>query len=94
MAAGPEDTSDHLRNGLYEGGKNHVEIHDSLGARRELPQHYYERFRDAFVTEAHGFKVCCLGDDLVPISLQNSVKAVIIGQALQKSLICGQNIFD
>jgi myo-inositol 2-dehydrogenase/D-chiro-inositol 1-dehydrogenase len=73
--------------------KNHVEIHDSLGARRQLPQHYYERFREAFVTEAHEFTECCLENTTPPITLQSSVKAVAIGQALQRSMMSGEKIF-
>ncbi|KAL4883237.1 hypothetical protein BJY04DRAFT_216538 [Aspergillus karnatakaensis] len=100
MAAGQEDTTEMIceRGSLrvnMQGRKNHVEIHDSLGARRELPQHYYERFREAFVTEAQEFTACCLDNKSIPISLQSSVKAVTIGQALQRSLISGEKIvFD
>ncbi|KAJ5109281.1 hypothetical protein N7456_005956 [Penicillium angulare] len=98
MAAGQEDTSEII----CEWGsvrvnmqvrKNHVEYHDSQGVRRELPQHYYERFREAFITEASEFTACCLDDTPPPISLQSSVKAVSIGQALQRSLISGEKIF-
>ncbi|GAD91794.1 NAD-binding Rossmann fold oxidoreductase family protein [Paecilomyces variotii No. 5] len=98
MAAGQEDTTEII---CSKGSvrvnmqvrKNHVEIHDSLGARRELPQHYYERFREAFITEAYEFTACCLDNTSPPISLQSSVKAVGIGQALQRSLISGEKVF-
>lgn len=98
MAAGQEDTTELIceRGSVrvnMQGRKNHVEIHDSLGARRELPQHYYERFREAFVTEAREFTACCLDSTPVPVSLQSSVKAVAIGQALQRSLISGEKLF-
>jgi len=69
--------------------KNHVEIHESLGARGELPQRYHERFPKAFFTEANEFTACCLGNTSVPISLQSPVKDILIGQALKKSLITG-----
>lgn len=98
MSAGQEDTTEiictkgSLRVNM-EGRKNHVEIHDSMGARRELPQHYYERFREAFVTEAREFTACCLDNKPPPISLQNSVKAVTVGQALQRSLVTGEKLF-
>ncbi|KAJ5408465.1 hypothetical protein N7509_002348 [Penicillium cosmopolitanum] len=100
MAAGQEDTSEIIcEKGSVRVNmqvrKNHVEIHDSQGARRELPQHYYERFREAFITEASEFTACCLDNSSPPISLQSSVKAVSIGQALQRSLISGEKIlFD
>lgn len=98
MAAGQEDTTEvicqrgSLRVNMH-GRKNHVEIHDSLGARRELPQHYYDRFEEAFVTEAREFTACCLENKPLPISLQSSVKAVTIGQALQRSLVTGDKLF-
>jgi myo-inositol 2-dehydrogenase/D-chiro-inositol 1-dehydrogenase len=98
MAAGQEDTSEIIcEKGSVRVNmqvrKNHVEIHDSLGARRELPRHYYERFREAFITEANEFTACCLDDTQPPISLQSSVKAVFLGQQLQRSLITGEKIY-
>ncbi|KAF7182680.1 hypothetical protein CNMCM7691_002341 [Aspergillus felis] len=98
MAAGQEDTSEIIcEKGSVRVNmqvrKNHVEIHDAQGARRELPQHYYERFREAFITEAYEFTACCLDNTSPPMSLQSSVKAVSIGQALQRSLISGEKIF-
>ena len=97
MAAGQEDTTEiictrgSLRVNML-GRKNHVEIHDHQGARRELPQHYYERFRDAFITEANEFTGCCLDNLPLPISLESSVKAIRIAQALQHSLIGGEKV--
>lgn len=98
MAAGQEDTTEvicpkgSLRVNML-GSKNRVEIHDSFGARRELPKHYYERFQEAFVTEANEFTACCLDDLELPISLDSSVRAVAIGHALQKSLVTGEKIY-
>ena len=98
MATGQEDTTEIIceRGSLrvnMQGRKNHVEVHDSLGARRELPKHYYERFREAFITEANEFTVSCLENSPAPISLQSSVRALIVGQALQRSLVSGEKIF-
>lgn len=98
MAAGQEDTSEIIcEKGSVRVNmqvrRNHVEIHDSLGARRELPQHYYDRFREAFITEASEFTACCLDNSVPPISLQSSVKAVTVGHALQRSMISGEKIF-
>lgn len=98
MAAGQEDTTEvfctkgSLRVNL-QGRRNLVETHDSTGARRELPQHYYERFWEAFLTEAQEFTASCLDNKPPPISLQSSVRAVTIGQALQRSLITGEKLF-
>lgn len=95
MAAGQEDTTEIIceRGSLrvnMQVRKNHVEIHDAQGARRALPQHYYERFREAFVTEANEFTESCLDNLPAPIKLESAVKAVSIAQALQKSLITGE----
>lgn len=97
MASGQEDTTEIIceRGSLrinMNGRKNHVEIHDSFGSRRELPQHYYERFRDAFITEANEFVAACIKDTPVPIGLESSVRAIAIGSALQRSLITGEKI--
>lgn len=100
MAAGQEDTTEiiceqgSLRVNM-QGRKNHLEIHDGQGARRDLPKHYYERFREAFLTEANEFTASCLDNTTPPVSLSSSVKAVVIGSALQKSLVTGEKIvFD
>lgn len=98
MAAGQEDATEVIcERGSFrvnmEGRKDHIEIHDSHGARRELPQHYYERFREAFVTEASEFTMSCLDDVPVPISLESSVRAIEIAEALQRSLVSRKKIF-
>ncbi|KAJ5613823.1 NAD(P)-binding protein [Penicillium herquei] len=97
MAAGQEDTTELIceRGSVrinMQPRKNHVEFQDSQGSRRQFPQHYYERFREAFATEAREFTESCLENKPVPISLKSSVKAVAIGQALQRSLISGEKI--
>jgi hypothetical protein len=74
---------------------NLVNIHEAGGIRREVPQHYYGRFRDAFITEANEFTACCLDDTKPPIRLEGAVTALIIGHALQESMITGKKIdFD
>lgn len=100
MAAGQEDTTEIIcERGSFrvnmEGRKNHVQIHDSHGARRDLPAHYYERFYEAFATEAKEFTASCLDDIPVTISLSSSIRAIEIGQGLQRSLVSGRKIvFD
>ncbi|KAK7222870.1 hypothetical protein V2G26_010873 [Clonostachys chloroleuca] len=97
MAAGQEDTTeiicerDSMRINMY-GQKNFVEVHDSHGARRKLPKHYYERFREAFATEANEFIAACINDTAVPITLTSSARAVAIGSALMRSLVTGEKI--
>ncbi|TIA39681.1 NAD(P)-binding protein [Aureobasidium pullulans] len=98
MAAGQEDTTEiicekgSLRVNM-EGRNSLVVVHDAKGARRDLPQHYYERFREAFITEAYEFTTCCLDDVAVPITLSSSVRAIEIAMALQRSLVSGNKIY-
>ncbi|RMY11235.1 hypothetical protein D0868_03255 [Hortaea werneckii] len=100
MAAGQEDATEIIcERGSFrvnvDGRKDFIELHDSYGARRKLPQHYYERFRDAFVTEASEFTACCLDGAPTPVSLESSVRAIQIAEALQRSLTSGKKIvFD
>lgn len=68
---------------------------EANGIRREIPQHYYGRFEQAFVTEANEFTAACLDDTKLPFKLTGAVQAVKIGCALQESLNSGLKInFD
>lgn len=98
MAAGQEDTTEIIGT----GGKvtvnaqpqiNLVNTFDNGGVHREIPQHYYDRFEYAFVTEAKEFTAACLDNLPVPLKLDGAVQAVRIGAALQESLVTGQKIF-
>ncbi|KAL9107819.1 MAG: hypothetical protein Q9227_007334 [Pyrenula ochraceoflavens] len=100
MAAGQEDTTEIIGT---EGTvavnthpqRNHVEIHEPTGIRREVPVDFYGRFRDAFVMEANEFTACCLDDLPLPMNLEGAVRAVTIGCALQEALVTGEKIeFD
>ncbi|KAB8254519.1 hypothetical protein BDV32DRAFT_155147 [Aspergillus pseudonomiae] len=98
MAAGQEDTTEIIgtQGKLAVNAQpalNLVNIYDSTGIRREIPQHYYDRFEYAFVTEANEFTACCLENTPVPLRLDGAVQAVRIGAALQESLITGEKIF-
>ncbi|KAK5520314.1 hypothetical protein LTR21_002005 [Exophiala xenobiotica] len=74
---------------------NLVNIYEPSGIRREIPPHYYGRFRDAFINEANEFTACCLDDTPPPMKLEGAVNAVRIGCALQEALITGKKIeFD
>jgi len=73
--------------------KNLVGIYNSQGVSREIPQDYYGRFEQAFVTEANEFTECCLEDKKLPMKLSGAVQAVTIGVALQESLNSGRKIF-
>lgn len=100
MAAGQEDTTEIFGT----AGKisinsqpqlNLVSLYEPTGIRREVPQDYYGRFREAFIEEANEFTACCLNNTAPPFKLEGAVNAVKIGHALQESLISGKKIeFD
>lgn len=100
MAAGQEDTTEVIgtegKIGINTQPQlNLVNVHEAGGIRREVPATYYDRFRDAFITEANEFTDCCLDNTAPPVKLQGAVDAVRIGAALQESLITGNKIeFD
>ncbi|KAL3489738.1 hypothetical protein BJX62DRAFT_208585 [Aspergillus germanicus] len=98
MAAGQEDSTEVIGT----KGKvavntqpqlNLVQTFDAGGIRKEIPQHYYDRFEYAFVTEANEFTASCLENKAVPLKLDGAVQAVRIGAALQEALITGEKIF-
>ncbi|GIJ98690.1 hypothetical protein Aspvir_000809 [Aspergillus viridinutans] len=98
MAAGQEDTTEIIgtRGKVTVNAQpamNLVNVFDSTGVRREIPQNYYDRFEYAFVTEANEFTAVCLDNKDVPVKLEGAVQAVRIGCALQESLTTGQKIF-
>ncbi|KAF7596494.1 hypothetical protein BBP40_001366 [Aspergillus hancockii] len=100
MAAGQEDSTEIIgtQGKLAVNTQptlNLVNIFEPTGIRREIPPHYYGRFRDAFITEANEFTASCLDDTELPVKLEGAVAAVRIGAALQESLITGKKIeFD
>ena len=100
MAAGQEDSTEITgTEGKLsintEPQSNLVKIYEPSGIRREIPPHYYGRFKEAFITEANEFTASCLDDTEPPMRLEGAVNAVRIGCALQESLITGKKIeFD
>ncbi|KAL4927624.1 putative NAD binding Rossmann fold oxidoreductase [Aspergillus undulatus] len=98
MAAGQEDTSEFIgtKGKVTVNAQpqlNLVQTFDAGGIRKEIPQHYYDRFEYAFVTEANEFTASVLDKKPVPLKLDGAVQAVRIGAALQESLITGEKIF-
>ncbi|EIT80008.1 putative dehydrogenase [Aspergillus oryzae 100-8] len=100
MAAGQEDSTEIIgtKGKLAVNTQpisNLVNIYEPTGIRREIPPHYYGRFREAFITEANEFTAACLDNTELPVQLEGAVAAVRIGAALQESLISGKKIeFD
>ncbi|WWC61259.1 uncharacterized protein I303_103840 [Kwoniella dejecticola CBS 10117] len=62
-----------------------VEIRDSHGVRTESTPNYYDRFREAFVTEVNTFTECVLDDKPVPTTAQSALDAAVIASALTYS---------
>ena len=98
MAAGQEDSTEIIgtRGKVSVNTQpqiNLVNTFDGSGVHREIPQHYYDRFEYAFVTESNEFTACVLENTPVPVRLDGAVQAVRIGAALQESLITGHKIF-
>lgn len=98
MAAGQEDTSEFIgtKGKVTVNAQpqlNLVQTFDAGGIKKEIPQHYYDRFEYAFVTEANEFTASVLENTTVPLKLDGAVQAVRIGAALQESLITGEKIF-
>ncbi|KJZ76879.1 hypothetical protein HIM_03756 [Hirsutella minnesotensis 3608] len=98
MAAGQEDTTEVIGTKGKLGintvpTANLVRIHEPGGVRHEVPQTYWDRFKNAFATEANEFTASCLDNTPVPVKLQTAVAAVRIGAALQEAMISGRKIF-
>jgi myo-inositol 2-dehydrogenase/D-chiro-inositol 1-dehydrogenase len=74
---------------------NRVEIADAHGMSNECTLTFYERFADAFVSEAQAFVDAVRGDEALPLSLHDALEATRIGIAMRESLISGQPVmFD
>jgi myo-inositol 2-dehydrogenase / D-chiro-inositol 1-dehydrogenase len=100
MAAGQEDSTEIIGTEgkltvNMQPQMNLVSIYESTGIRKEIPQNYYDRFREALINEANEFVACCLDDKPLPLKLSGAVSAVNIAHALQESMISGRKIdFD
>ncbi|KAJ5542298.1 hypothetical protein N7461_008301 [Penicillium sp. DV-2018c] len=98
MAAGQEDVTEIIgtKGKLAVNARpalNLVQVFGETGVSRELPGHYYDRFEEAFVTEANEFTGACLDGRGVPVKLGDAVRAVRIAAALQEALITERKIF-
>lgn len=71
---------------------NHVQIAHKQGVTHAVPEEYWQRFEDAFATEATEFVDCVLEDKPVPVKLEIGIKGLTIGRALQDSLLTGDRI--
>ncbi|KIW76199.1 hypothetical protein Z517_10945 [Fonsecaea pedrosoi CBS 271.37] len=74
---------------------NNVVVADRTGMRHEVQPEYWQRFEDAFATEAQEFVTAVLDDNKVPVPLETGFLVMKIGRALQESLMTGKVIkFD
>ena len=75
---------------------NRVEIADSDGfVKIEPTPSWYDRYKEAFVTEVISWVDAVLDDKPMPIPLRSSLTGLVIAQALQESLRTGKKIeFD
>ena len=71
---------------------NRVEIADANGLSNECTPTFYERFADAFVSEAQAFVDAIRGDEALPLNLHDALEATRIGIAMRESLISGQPV--
>ncbi|KAK4634983.1 scyllo-inositol 2-dehydrogenase (NAD(+)) [Fulvia fulva] len=97
MAAGQTDTTEIIgtHGKIVVNGnpaQNLVEHHEATGIRRDVPQTYYDRFEQAFVTESNEFTEVILDGKRPPFQLNGAVAALKVGDALQESLRTGKKI--
>ncbi|OCF40567.1 myo-inositol 2-dehydrogenase [Kwoniella heveanensis CBS 569] len=74
---------------------NRVEIRDAYGVRTESTPTYYERFKEAFVTEVNEFTEVVLDNKPLPVTAVDALEASKIAAALTHSFRTGQPVhFD
>lgn len=69
---------------------NNVQTALKNGITNEVQPEYWERFEDAFATEANEFCESVLEDKPVPVDMQLGLKGLEIGWALQDALLTGK----
>ena len=74
---------------------NNVTVASSEGIGHEVQPEYWERFEDAFATEAKEFTSAILDHTPVPVRLELGLLSLKIGWALQEALLTGERVrFD
>ncbi|RDW87850.1 hypothetical protein BP5796_03544 [Coleophoma crateriformis] len=74
---------------------NNVTSASSSGISHEVQPEYWERFEDAFATEANEFIASIVDNTPVPLKLELGLMSLKIGWALQEALLSGERIrFD
>ncbi|KAF2019513.1 NAD(P)-binding protein [Aaosphaeria arxii CBS 175.79] len=74
---------------------NNVVLADRLGLRNEVQPEYWQRFEDAFATEANEFISSIVRNEPVPLPMETGIVVMRIGRALQEALCTGNVVrFD
>jgi myo-inositol 2-dehydrogenase/D-chiro-inositol 1-dehydrogenase len=74
---------------------NNVVVADKSGIGHEVQPEYWQRFEDAFATEANEFLSAILNNTEVPVKMEIGLMSLKIGWALQEALLTGDRIqFD
>ncbi|KAK5677338.1 hypothetical protein LTS10_009908 [Elasticomyces elasticus] len=69
---------------------NNVVLADKRGMTHEVQPVYWQRFEDAFATEANEFVNAILHDKPVPLPMETGQKVMLIARALQDALWTGE----
>lgn len=69
---------------------NNVQLANAAGIANEVQPEYWERFEDAFATEAVEFCEAVIEGKSVPVELGLGLKSLEIGWALQDALLTGR----
>ena len=76
----------------YPPFKNRLQISDKNGFRHECNETFYDRFKDAFLTQIHDFINSILNKKQNQCTLSNATKATLITSGMTKSFITKQII--
>lgn len=71
---------------------DNVTVAQSIGISHKVQPEYWDRFEDAFATEANEFVACILNNTPVPLKLELGLMSLKIGWALQEALLTGERI--
>ncbi|CAK4033356.1 nad-binding rossmann fold oxidoreductase family [Lecanosticta acicola] len=69
-----------------------IEIGDERGIGNEVMPDFYERYREAFVSEMEVFAGCVLGGTALPYGLEVAVRGMEIAEGLQEALRTGRKV--
>lgn len=69
-----------------------VTVASATGIAHGVQPEYWQRFEDAFATEANEFVTAVLDDKPVPLDLETGLLSLKIGWALQDALVSGERV--